>query len=389
MKILWRRKISFLMIAVCMAVGLAGCSPGGMPGKQGAMPTSEASVLTVQIENPVYSNIYLTSDMVGTVQPEHTAEVYPKTSGTVTGVYFEVGDQVSEGQTLATLDTDSLNAAQISINSAQLQLETAQKDLERTQVLYENDGATKQSLETAENAVRSAQLQLDSAQDNYNTLQKNISITAPISGVIESRDVEVYDNASMSKAICVISQKQNMEVVFQVPERVKNTLKIGNTVTVEKNSKTYQATIMEISSKTSDNTGLFEVKARIKDGKTLSTGSKVVVSLVTDRAENVLCIPVDAVYYDNGNPYVFISNDGIAEIVNIETGIYDDNNMQVTSGLTQSSQVITSWSSQLTNGVAVQSVAEAEAQQMAEQQPEPGQGAAKDDAPKAESEDQV
>lgn len=47
MKNLWRRKISFLMIAVCMAVGLAGCSPGGMPGKQGAMPTSEASVLTV------------------------------------------------------------------------------------------------------------------------------------------------------------------------------------------------------------------------------------------------------------------------------------------------------------------------------------------------------
>ena len=151
----------------------------------------------------------------------------------VTAVYFETGDFVEEGQVLATLDSDSLNTAAINIETAQLQLETAQKELERTQVLYENDGATQQTLETAENAVQSAQLQLESAQDNYNTLQKNISVTAPISGVIESRDVDVYDNASAQQAICVISQKQSMQVVFQVPERVKNILSMGTTVTVD------------------------------------------------------------------------------------------------------------------------------------------------------------
>lgn len=363
--------ISLVLLAGILVTGLTGCSAGGgsggMAGEIDAV--SENSVLTVQIENPSYDSIYLTTEMVGTVQPEQTAEVYPKTSGTVTAVYFAVGDTVSEGQTLATLDTDSLNSAQISINSAQLQLEMAQKELERSQVLYENDGITLQALETAENAVRSAQLQLESAQDNYNTLLKNSSITAPISGVVESKDVNVYDNASMQQTICVISQKSNMEVVFQVSERVKNGLKLGNRITVEKNSTVYQAVITEIAGKTSDNTGLFEVKARIEKGGSLSTGSKVTVSLVADRAENVLCIPLDAIYYDDGKPYVFVSKEGIAEVVYVETGIYDDANMQIVSGLTQNDQVITSWSSQLTSGALVQSVENAEKKDSLEEEP--------------------
>ena len=360
MQILRKKITTVFLLSALVAVAAGGCGQDGAAPPADGMTAEEASVLTVQIENPSYASIYLTSEMVGTVEPERTAEVYPKTSGTVTAVYFETGDFVEEGQTLATLDSDSLNTAAINIETAQLQLETAQKKLERTQVLYENDGVTQQALESAENAVQSAQLQLASAQDNYNTLQKNISITAPISGVIESRDVDVYDNASAQQAICVISQKQSMQVVFQVPERVKNVLSMGTTVTLEKNSKEYQAVVDEISSKTVEGTGLFGIKARIKDGAALSTGSKVTVELVTDKAEQALCIPVDAVYYDNGAPYVFVSNQGTAEIVYLETGIYDDTHIQVVSGLDATTQVITSWSSQLTNGVAVQSAADAE-----------------------------
>lgn len=386
MKQIGKKIILLAMLSGIFMVGLTGCGigdgPAGMAGE--LQIASESAVLTVQMENPSYKSIYVTTEMVGTVQPEKTAAVYPKASGTVTAVYFEVGDTVGEGQVLATLDTDSLNAAQISINSAQLQLETAEKELERAQVLYENDGITLQSLETAEHTVRSAQLQLESAQDSYNTLLKNSSIQAPISGVIESKEIDVYDNASMQQAICVISQKSNMEVVFQVSERVKNSLKLGNAVTVEKNNTTYQAVITEISGKTSDDTGLFEIKARINNGETLSTGSKVTVSLITDRAENVLCVPLDAVYYDDGKPYVFISKDGIAEIVYVETGIYDDETMQIISGLKQSEQVIISWSSQLTGGALVQSVEDMEKKRNAVD--EPLSDATDDEAQEAQAE---
>ena len=100
---------------------------GGMNGMPGAEGTeSDSSVLTVQIEKPTIGNIYLVTELVGTVEPEKTSDVYPKGSGTVTAVYFEVGDYVEEGQTLITIDSDSLASAEISIESAQMQLENAQ-----------------------------------------------------------------------------------------------------------------------------------------------------------------------------------------------------------------------------------------------------------------------
>ena len=56
-------------------------------------------------------------------------------------------------------------------------------------------------------------------------------------------------------------------------------------------------------------------------------------------------------------------------MVYVETGIYDDANMQIVSGLTQNDQVITSWSSQLTSGALVQSVENAEKKDSLEEEP--------------------
>lgn len=171
------------------------------------------------------------------------------------------------------------------MDNAQIQLETAQENLERVQVLYDSGAQSLQSLEQAQQSLSQAQLQLESAQDSYSNLEKNVNITAPLSGVIESRSVEVHDTVSPQSPICTIAQKDTMQVVFQVSERIKNTLSLGDALTLTKNGTAYSGTITEIADKTSDNSGLFEIKADIAKGAELSSGSKVALSLVTDRAE--------------------------------------------------------------------------------------------------------
>ena len=341
-----------LLIFSCTLTA-CGAPSGGPGGADAPQAVAETAVVSLSMAYPVRDNIALTSEIIGTVKPKNQSEVLPKASGEVLAVHFQAGDRVSEGQILVTLDSDSLVSARINVDNAQIQLETAQKSLERVQVLYDSGAESQQSLEQAQQSVATAQLQLESAQDSYSTLEKNVYITAPISGIIESRNVEVHDNVSPQSAICTIAQKDTMQVVFQVSERIKNTLQVNDSVTLTKNGSTYSGTITEIADKTSDNSGLFEIKADIADGASLSSGSKVALTLVTDRADNVLTIPVDAVYYDDGDPYVFINNNGLAEIRYIETGIYDSQQIQVISGLDETTEVITSWSSKLTNGTAV------------------------------------
>ncbi len=67
----------------------------------------------------------------------------------------------------------------------------------------------------------------------------------------------------------------------------------------------------------------------------------------------MLTVPVDAVNYDKGEPFVYCYEGGTARKTMIESGIYDSNTMEVKSGLTEESMVITSWSNELMDGAEV------------------------------------
>lgn len=84
---------------------------------------------------------------------------------------------------------------------------------------------------------------------------------------------------------------------------------------------------------TDEETGLYETKIRLESTEGLNTGTTVKLSLCSNRAEQALTIPVDAVYYENSLPYVFTYDNGVVHKVFIEAGIYDSERRQVMSGL--------------------------------------------------------
>lgn len=72
--------------------------------------------------------------------------------------------------------------------------------------------------------------------------------------------------------------------------------------------------------------------------------------ITSDKADGVLTIPVDSVYYDNGKPYVYTFDDGTVHRIEIETGISDSDRMQILSGVSAADRVITTWSPELYEG---------------------------------------
>jgi len=59
-----------------------------------------------------------------------------------------------------------------------------------------------------------------------------------------------------------------------------------------------------------------------------------------DQAEEALLIPKDAVYLRSGSKYVQVLEDGEPVEREIETGIEDNNLIQVTGGLTEGEEVV-------------------------------------------------
>ena len=308
---------------------------------------------SVRIEQPQTGDIVLYTDLTGTIEPQSKASVQPKIGGEILEVFFQAGEQVAEGQVLCQIDSDALTSLRLQMEAAQVALNDANNTLARTQALFASGGVSQQVLEQAQNGAQNARISYESAKNQYDLQVEYTQVTAPISGVIESRTIEPHDHVSAGQEICVISGRDQQQVNFGITEQILGNLSVGDGITVEKGEASYEGTVTEVGSMVNASTGLYDVKAVLHQADGLTTGSRVKLTVVMDQALGAMTIPLEAVNYSQGQPFVYCYEDGVAVRTDIESGIYDSEHMEVISGLTPDSQVITSWSNELMDGAEV------------------------------------
>ncbi|MDD6579744.1 MAG: efflux RND transporter periplasmic adaptor subunit [Lachnospiraceae bacterium] len=201
---------------------------------------------------------------------------------------------------------------------------------------------SKAGITQAQAAVDAAKLQLDYA-----------NVTAPVSGIITSKGVTKNNMTSTGSVAYTIMSDGSKFVVFYVSEDIMRELQVGQSITVEKNNEELEAVITENPQVADANTGLFMVKARVNGNEDLVSGIKVKLNMTTKHADNVMTLPIDAVYHESEKSFVYTYVNGKANKVYVETGLYDDEKIEIISGITTDDQVITTWSSQLRNGSEV------------------------------------
>lgn len=342
--------VLFLVLgAVWVFHGKGGAAaPAGM-----MMQGEQAAPDVVNAETPETGSIFLTTDLTGTLESADVVRVYAKASGDVTDVKVKAGDVVEQGQVLFEIDTDQVDTAKNSMDSAALSLSEARSSLSRMQILYDAGDLSEQEYEQYANSVKSAELQYESAKLAYEKQVEYSTVTAPISGTIESCSAEVYDLVNQNAELCVITGEGQKTVSFYITQRMLSNVAAGDAMTVEKNGKSYDAVITEVNTMVDEDTGLFKAEAQMEDTDEIATGSTVKIKLVTGRAEDAMLIPVDAVYYNGGEAYVYVYRDGTANMTAVEIGLNDSDYAEVLSGLSQDDLVISTWSSNLYEGAAV------------------------------------
>lgn len=302
---------------------------------------------TVAIETPGKGSITLYTDLTGLVEPLSKAHVMPKMGGEVLEVYVQAGDQIKEGDPICSIDSDVLTSLKLQVDSAAVALKDAQSTLARTQALYAGGFVSTEMMEQTENAAERARIALDTATDQYELQLEYTTVTAPIDGLVESRDVDPHDHVNTQTTVCVISGSEDLQVNFGVTEKILKNMALGDQIQIEKNGTDYTGRVTEIGTMVNSSTGLYDVKAQVAESQGLTTGTRVKLTVVLDQAKEVMTVPVDIVSYDNGAPFVYCYENGIAVKTIIESGIYDSEKMEVKSGLTEESQVITTWSNEL------------------------------------------
>ena len=211
--------------------------------------------------------------------------------------------------------------------------------------------------EAHSDAIKVAQANLGSATASFNAQAQQLEYTkvyAPIDGVIEQCSVTEQGNASPASAAYTVSNKSTITVTFYVPNSAVESMRIGDSVTVENGQRTYEGSLTEVGTMVDPQTGLFKVKAVVNcDDNSLLTGLSVKIDASTAKAQQAMLLPQEVVYYEDGQAYVYTAEDGAAVQTFIQVGISNEEMVEVVSGLSSDSQVISTWDPNLTDGAAV------------------------------------
>lgn len=384
-----------ILLCLSLCLSLAGCGTEEAPVMDTTVTVETAAVETGDLSSQ--------STYIGTISAEGTASVIAQVSGTVEEIAVSVGDTVEAGTLLCRFDDESariaLQSAQAAYQSAlagyggtedgsltvlEEQVRLAQDNYEDTQALFEIGAASQAEVDQAYQTLLSAQAGLESARAALSAAQAGVeqaqagaesaragvdsaqvgissaeyqlslyNLTTPISGVVEAVNVTENNFTSAGTAAFVISNGNNKTVTFYVTEQVRKGLELGQPVTVAYNGNTYEGGITEISGVVDAAVGQFEVEAVIDGAQDLPDGLAVELTTTAYQADDALLIPSDALYFENGEAYVYLMQDGAAVRANVEIGLYTADTIAVTGGLSQGDQVIVSWSASLRDGAPV------------------------------------
>ena len=358
-----------IAIGAVIVLGFAGLVATRMMKPQEEMQTKGLPAVT--LTTATEGSIEQTTALMGTVQPSDTYYITPKVAGELVEIDVQNGQSVEEGAPIAKIDNQKqidaaksqMEAANASVQAASQQAATAQDAVNRMTPLYESGDISVQSYNQTANSAKAAASQVDaakaqaaSAKLNYETQVEFATVTAPAAGVVQNQNMTLHGMVSQSSQLCVITGTGAKVVKFNVTEDVLQNLTLGQTVTVEKNGSSYSGTVTKLTKLVDPQSGLFPVEATLSGADALSDGSSTKLSLVAAKADHALLVPVDAVYYSGGNPYVYTYENGLVKRVFITTGISDDQYYEVTDGLDGTEQIVNSWTDDIYDGAEVRIV---------------------------------
>lgn len=171
------------------AVGIVGASITTFAVVRQNANQLDVAALTVPVESEA---VTLRITASGTVQPVQSVNLSPKTTGRVVELYVEQGDRVTQGQLIARMDSDDIQAE---LRQAQATVERA-----RARLAEVRSGNRPQEIAQAEASVRQAQGQFESAQSRLalaeSRLNRNQYLAAE--GAISQDDLDVARNEAES-----------------------------------------------------------------------------------------------------------------------------------------------------------------------------------------------
>ncbi|MDD4752413.1 MAG: efflux RND transporter periplasmic adaptor subunit [Desulfitobacteriaceae bacterium] len=174
-----------------------------------------------------------------------------------------------------------------------------------------------------------------------------MEIKAPIDGIVADLNRQQGATVQPGEWLGSIYQASDMRMWVQVDDVDILQVKQGAPVEVTVDAvpgKVFEGTVEQVATMGKDHNGIsrFEVMIKVAGGPELKPGMQAKAYVKAGNAQNVILVPLEAVFQEDGqNKVEILQPDGIAKVVTVELGLMNDRVAEVKSGLTEGQEVIT------------------------------------------------
>lgn len=356
---------------------------------------------TYLTESVTRGNVEKTVVASGSVESVNKVDVGAQASGKITKLYVKLGQEIKKGEMIADIDSttqiNTLNTKKAALVSYQAQLkakktayDVALSSYNRLSKLYTQKATSLDSVNTAKSTLDNAKAEMEAIEANIkqaeievNTAETNVGytkITAPMDGTVISVPVSEGQTVNANQTtptIVTIADLSKMKIKPEISEGDITKVKAGQEVsfTILSDSQTVYHSVIDsvdpantttsdssstsssTSSSSSSTTSAIYYYANVlidNPDRTLRIGMTTENNIKIANAKDVLLVSNMAIQKRDGKSVVNILNDkNQPEQREVETGVQNDFQTEIKSGLNEGEKVIVS---QVANGEKVGSM---------------------------------
>ena len=332
-------------------------------------------------------------DATGEIFATELIDVGAQVSGQIKKLYVKLGDQVKKGDMIASIDSSTQQnsidnkEAQLAIYKAQLEsakvaLNIAKTQFDRENALFSKNATSKQEFESAKNTysansakIKELEAQIKQTNIELSTAKINLGytkITAPRDGTVVSVQVEEGQTVNANQTtptIVNIADLSHVKMKMQIAEGDITKIKVGTPVEysiLSEPTKKFQTTVSSIdpglttlsdgsygssssskssySSSSSSSSAVYYYAQSIVDNKDgiLRIGMTTQNELLIANVEGAIIVPSIGIKKDENGTFVYLLKDGKPVKTAVKTGIKDNLDTQIISGINEGDEIITS-----------------------------------------------
>ncbi|MHB1177345.1 MAG: efflux RND transporter periplasmic adaptor subunit [Daejeonella sp.] len=307
---------------------------GGRGGRAGGAPAGPVPVNGIIVRSSNFTN---SLSVTGSIEPNEQIEIRSEVSGIIKGLYFKEGSNVRKGQVLLKINDIELQAQ---LSQALTREKLASETEYRAEMLLKKEAISKEEYDIALADKRA----LQAASQLIRAQISRTVVVAPFSGKIGLRTVSAGGYITPSMVVASLISMDPVKIIFSVPEKYARQMRAGSEIkfTTAGSNKQNKARVYAIEPGINVSSRTLQIAARAANpsGEFLpGSFSKVDLPLAT--ITDALLIPSEAIVPVERGKKVFISKNGKASEVLIETSNRTEKEVLVISGLNVGDTLLT------------------------------------------------